>query len=63
VQGSLLVCDAGDGPKVEDCSGVEGDHGLEGDCHRVVVYQRRTPYLACEPSVFVIRPRTTGLPT
>jgi hypothetical protein len=54
VQGSLLVCDAGDGPEAEDCSEVEDDHGLEDDCHGVIVYQCHTPYLARYLSVFVI---------
>jgi hypothetical protein len=32
--------------KVEDVSNIEGDRGVEGDGHGVVVYQRHTPYLA-----------------
>jgi hypothetical protein len=31
---------------MEDLSGIEGDHGVEGDCYGVVVYQRGTTYLA-----------------
>jgi hypothetical protein len=41
---------------VEDFSGIEGDHGVEGDCHGVVVYAHQIPYLACQLSEF----RTTA---
>jgi hypothetical protein len=43
VQDASPICDAGDGSEVEDLSSIEGDHGVEGDCHGVVVYQRCTP--------------------
>jgi hypothetical protein len=60
VQDTSPICDAGVGSKVEDFSGIEGHHGVERD---FVVYQRRTPYLARQLSVFVTQLRTTGLPT
>jgi hypothetical protein len=63
VQDASSICDAGDGSEVEDLSSIEGDHGVEGDCHGVVVYQRCTPYLARQLSVFVTRLCTMGLPT
>jgi hypothetical protein len=62
VQDTSPIFDARDGSKVEDLSGIEGDHGVEGDCHGVVIYQCHTPYLARQLSVFVTRLRTTGLP-
>jgi hypothetical protein len=34
------------------CDTVEADHGVEGNCHRVVVNQCRTPYLVLQLSVF-----------
>jgi hypothetical protein len=66
-----LLCGAGylpnlcarDGSEVEDFFDIKGDHGVEGDCHGVIVYQRCTSYLARQLSMFVNQPRTTGLPT
>jgi hypothetical protein len=63
VQDALSIHDAGEGPKVEHLPGVEGDQGIENDSHGVVVDQRRTPYLARQLSVFMIRLRTTGFPS
>ena len=54
MQGSLLVCNVGDGSEAEDRSWIEGDHALEGDSNGVGIYQRCTPYLACQLSVFEI---------
>lgn len=53
VQDSLLVCDAGDGSRVENLPGVEGDCGVEDDYHGVVVNLCRASYLACQLSVFM----------
>jgi hypothetical protein len=61
VQGSFLICNAGDGSEVEDLSNIEGDRGVEDDGHGVVVYQRRTPYLVRQLLVFVTRLCTTGV--
>jgi hypothetical protein len=73
VQDTLLIYDAGDGSKVEDLSGIEGDHGVEGDGHGVVVYQRRSPLPGapdvgvCDPTVhhgvihIMLLSRTTSL--
>jgi hypothetical protein len=33
--------------------GIEDDWGVEDDSHGIVVNQRRTPYLACQLSVFM----------
>jgi hypothetical protein len=46
VQDTFLIFNAEHGSKVEDLSSIEGDGGVEDDGHGVVVYQRRTPYLA-----------------
>lgn len=43
VQDSLLVYNAGEGSKAENLPGIEGDPGVEEDCHGVVVNQRHTP--------------------
>ena len=63
MQDTFLIYNAGDGSEVEDLSSIEGDRGVEDDGHEVVVYQRRSPYMAHKLSVFVIQLRTMGLPT
>ena len=63
MQDAFLICNAGEGSEAEDLHNIEGDRDVEDDSHGVVIDQRRTPYLACQLSVFVTRLRTTGLPT
>jgi hypothetical protein len=60
VQDAFLIYNAGEGSKAEDLPSIEGDRDVEDDSHGVVVYQRRTPYLARHLSVFMTRPRTMG---
>jgi hypothetical protein len=52
-----------DGSKAEHLPGIEGDQGVEDDSHGVIVDQRRTPYMACQLSLFMTRLCTTGFPT
>jgi hypothetical protein len=58
-----MIYNTGDGSEVEDLSSIEGDQGVEDDGYGGIVYQRRTPFLARQLSVFLTRPRTTGLLT
>jgi hypothetical protein len=62
VQDALLICNAGEGSEAEDLPNIRGDRDVEDDSHGFVVDQRHTPYLACQLSVFMTRPRTTGSP-
>jgi hypothetical protein len=46
----------------KNSSWAEGDLALENDGHGVSVDRRHTPYLACQLSVFCVRPHTRGYP-
>jgi hypothetical protein len=62
VHDAFLICNAGEGSKVEHLPSIEGDRSVEDDSHGVIVDQCRTLYLARQMSVFMTRLRTTGLP-
>jgi hypothetical protein len=63
VQDAFLIYDVGEGSKAENLLGIEDDWGVEDDGHGVIVNQRRTPYLARQLSVFMIRLHTMGYTT